>query len=34
MPDELEYRFLGDADPLDVHSHTIVDVIDKALGLR
>jgi hypothetical protein len=35
LPDELEYRFLGERLILmDVHSHTIVDVIDKALGLR
>jgi hypothetical protein len=33
LPEELEYRFLGDRLILmDVHSHTIVDVIDKALG--
>ena len=35
LPDELEYRFLGDRLILmDVHAHTIVDLIDKALGLR
>jgi hypothetical protein len=35
LPEELEYRFLGDRLILmDVHSHTIVDVIDKALGLH
>jgi hypothetical protein len=33
LPEELEYRFLGDRLILmDVHSHTIVDVVDKALG--
>jgi hypothetical protein len=33
LPDELEYRFLGDRLILmDVHAHTIVDVIDHALG--
>jgi len=35
LPDELEYRFLGDRLILmDVHSHTIVDLIDNALGRR
>jgi hypothetical protein len=35
LPDELEYRFLGDRLILmDVHSHTIVDLIDHALGRR
>jgi hypothetical protein len=33
LPDELEYRFLGDRLILmDVHSHTIVDLVDHALG--
>ena len=35
LPDELEYRFLGDRLILmDVHARTIVDLIDKALGRR
>jgi hypothetical protein len=33
LPDEREYRFLGDRLILmDVHSHTIVDLVDHALG--
>lgn len=35
LPEELEYRFIGDQLILmDVHAHTIVDVIDNALGRR
>jgi hypothetical protein len=35
LPDELEYRFLGDRLILmDVHARTIVDLIDNALGRR
>lgn len=35
LPEELEYRFLGDRLILmDVHAHTIVDVVDNALGRR
>ena len=35
LPDELEYRFLGDRLILmDVHARTIVDKVDNALGRR
>jgi hypothetical protein len=35
LPEELEFRFLGDRLILmDVHAQTIVDVIDNALGLH